>query len=82
MRTTQVKDVRGPEHDATSTTPAAGIVRGALSGLARTFERELPRYLFYALAAAVALCVALAIGAEAALAQEGGGEGQGEGLFC
>jgi hypothetical protein len=76
VQTVQAKDIRRPQQDVASTAPTAGVSRGALHGLARAVDRELPRYLFYALAAAVVLCVALAIGAEAALAQE---EGTGEG---
>ncbi len=76
MQTVQAKVIHRPERDAASTTPTVRVLYGALSGLSRAFERELPRYLFYALAAAVVLCVALSIGAEAALAQE---EGVGEG---
>ena len=76
MQTTQAKEIQRPEHDAASTTSNVGVLHGALAGLARAVEKELPRYLFYVLAAAVVLCVALSIGAEAALAQEGGtGEG-------
>ena len=75
MQTVLAKDAhRGP--DAASKTLVAGSTRRVLSGLACALERELPRYLFYALAATVVLCVALSIGAESALAQEGAtGEG-------
>jgi len=72
----QAKDIQRLQHDVASTTPTAGVLQRTLHGLAQAFGRELPRCLFYALAAAVVLCVALSVGAEAAMAQEGGtGEG-------
>lgn len=59
---------------------ATGAARGLLASLARAVERDLPRCLFYAVAAVIVLYVALSVDAEAALAQEGGGGEGGDAI--